>query len=184
MNEQNRGAADDAVRESLEIRQTIVDTQALLTDAETGQRGFLLTNDVAFLLPYERARRSIPAQLHHLREIVRADSQQLEGAEELRHLALEKLDELASTITLASGGHTSEALDIVREGHGRLVMRAIRAETERMLASEQANFARRKANADSKRRQLRYVLYGTSTLFLAITAAALWSASRGVAEAI
>src|SRR6478609_3104105 len=58
VNEENRGSADDAVRESLEIRQTIVDTQALLTDAETGQRGYLLTNDVAFLLPYERARRS------------------------------------------------------------------------------------------------------------------------------
>jgi|GEM_PF-2020421 len=184
VNEQNRGSADDAVRESLEIRQTIVDTQSLLTDAETGQRGFLLTNDAAFLLPYDRARRSIPTQLDHLRELVRADSQQLKAAEELRRLALEKLDELASTITLAGGGHASEALDIVREGHGRLIMRAIRAETEQMLAVERANFSRRKANADSKRWQLRYVLYGSSSLFLAITAAALWSASRGVAEAI
>jgi len=184
VHEENRGSADDAVMESREIRQTIADTQSLLTDAETGQRGFLLTSDVAFLAPYERARLSIPAQLEHLQAIVHADAQESKGAAELRRLAIAKLDELASTIVLARGGHAEQALGIVREGHGRLVMRAIREETERMLVLERAKFAFRKANADSKRLHGRYVLYGTSSLFLAITAAALWAASRGVSEAM
>src|SRR6478736_4636117 len=56
VHEENRGSADDAVMESLEIRQAIADTQSLLVDSETGQRSFLLTNDEAFLYPYERAR--------------------------------------------------------------------------------------------------------------------------------
>jgi diguanylate cyclase (GGDEF)-like protein/PAS domain S-box-containing protein len=184
IHEENRGFADDAVRESLEIRQTIADTQSLLTDAETGQRGFLLSNDEAFLYPYERARHTIPKQLDHLQEIVDNDSRQSERAAELRRLALAKLDELASTIALARGGHVGEALEVVRGGEGRRLMRAIRAEIERMLVLERVTFSGRKAIADSKRRQLRYVLYGTSSLFLAITAAALWSASRGVAEAM
>ena len=182
--EENRGSADDAVMESREIRQMIADTQSLLTDAETGQRGFLLTNDAAFLAPYEHARLSIPAQLEHLRAIVHADPQEVESTEELRRLAIVKLDELAGTIVLARGGHAAQALEIVRDGQGRALMRAIRAETERMLVLEQAKFARRKATAETKRRHVRYVLYGTSSLFLAITAAALWSASRGVAEAM
>src|SRR6478752_10601626 len=182
--EENRGSADDAVMESREIRQMIADTQSLLTDAETGQRGFLLTNDAAFLAPYEHARLSIPAQLEHLRAIVHADLQEVESTEELRRLAIAKLDELAGTIVLARGGHAAQALEIVRDGQGRALMRAIRAETERMLVLEQAKFARRKATAETKRRHVRYVLYGTSSLFLAITAAALWSASRGVAEAM
>lgn len=184
VHEEDRGSADDALMESREIRQTIVDTQSLLTDAETGQRGFLLTNDAAFLAPYERARLAIPGQLDHLQAIVRADSQESKGVEELRQLAHAKLDELASTVVLARGGHSAEALEIVREGRGRLLMQAIRAETERMLVLERAKFALRKANASSKRRNLRYVLYGSSSLFLAVAAAALWSASRGVSEAM
>jgi len=184
VHEENRGSADDAVMESLEIRQAIADTQSLLVDSETGQRGFLLTNDEAFLYPYERARRLVPAQLDHLQAIVHSDAPQATGAEEIRRLALAKLDELASTIALARSGHTDQALEIVRQGQGRVLMRAIRTETDRMLVLERVKFARRKADADRKRRQLRYVLYGSSALFLAITAAALWAASRGVSDAM
>ena len=92
-----------AVHSAFAARQVVSDTLSLLKDAETGQRGFLLTNDEAFLGPYEQARRQLPAQLATLMQLVQHDERQLASARELERLSLEKLDELAATIATSAG---------------------------------------------------------------------------------
>jgi CHASE3 domain sensor protein len=48
------GEASEARKHSHEVLMTINETEARLVDAETGQRGYLLTGDPAYLAPYRK----------------------------------------------------------------------------------------------------------------------------------
>src|SRR6185295_6606121 len=62
-----------AVRETLSARDALAETLSLLKDAETGVRGFLLTDVPNFLEPHERALPGIEAHLARLAELARSD---------------------------------------------------------------------------------------------------------------
>jgi CHASE3 domain sensor protein len=53
--------ASRAVERTHEVRTELERIRSLLTDAETGQRGFLLTGSVSYLEPYSAALASLPA---------------------------------------------------------------------------------------------------------------------------
>src|SRR5690242_3062690 len=71
-------AAVQAVEHTLAVESTINGTLSLLKDAETGQRGYILTGDPRFLEPYHDARRAIPPLFARLDSITRADAAQHE----------------------------------------------------------------------------------------------------------
>ena len=58
------------VEHTLDVRSQLLRTLATLQDAETGERGFLLTNDESFLEPYEAAIRAIDEQFDKLGKAV------------------------------------------------------------------------------------------------------------------
>jgi len=181
--EQQFAVADQAVVSRLAVQRAIGDTLSVLKDAETGQRGFLLTGDEAFLAPYYRAADLVPHQLWLLRQAVSEDREQARRASELGRLTNAKLEELAQTIAMFRAGDSRQSLDRVREGSGRRLMVALRREAEQMLNREAVALAERKASAAAQRRNLQYVLYASAFALIGIAVAGLWSASRGVAEA-
>ena len=63
-----RAAAVAAVNHTNVVRQRLNVFAADLVDAETGQRGFLLTGQEPFLEPYNQARASLPSELAMLRQ--------------------------------------------------------------------------------------------------------------------
>ena len=63
-----------AVHESFARRQAVDEALSLLTDAETGQRGFVLTGDEQFLAPYTFAAQHLDARLHRLAEAAKEDA--------------------------------------------------------------------------------------------------------------
>lgn len=170
-----------AVHAALATRQVVSDTLSLLKDAETGQRGYLLTNDDAFLGPYEQARRHLPSQLGTLLQLVQHDDQQLASTRELERLSTEKLDELAATLATFRRNPV-EALGLVREGRGRRLMLSIREESRRMLERQTEQLREREASTDVGRLRLTVLLAGSTGLFLCCAVWGMWSAARGVAE--
>ena len=176
-------AAAAAVHDALQVRELISDTLSSLKDAETGQRGYLLTRDEAFLAPYENARRSLPEQLGSLAALVGGDPEQLASALTIERLSREKLDELASTIALSRKAQLEEALRLVREGRGRRLMVTLREESRRMLDRQAEQLRQREQHAADGRLQLSGLLLGSTGLFLCFVVWGLWSASRGVGEA-
>ena len=109
----------------------IVDaSQALLAsllDAETGQRGFLLTGEEQYLEPYNRASKNIPGQLTRLASLVGPDSAQSGNVDSLRRLVAQKASELAQTIDLRRTRGAQAALNEVLSDRGRSTMDQIRA---------------------------------------------------------
>jgi diguanylate cyclase (GGDEF)-like protein/PAS domain S-box-containing protein len=181
--ERHKQASEAAVHETLAVQRVIADCLSILKDAETGQRGFLLTGDAAFLAPYESARRALPMELARLDQLLAADEGQMLHAREFRRLTSSKLDELAATIELEQTGRPGDALSRVRTGVGRRLMDGLRAEAEQMLAREGSRLAEREQAAEADRRRGSLLAVGASTFVLCIVAAGFWSALRGVAEA-
>ena len=85
--EERYSAAQRAVHDALAVRQAISDTLSLLKDAETGQRGLLLTQDPKFLAPYRAAKGGLSAQIDTLSALAAADAEHRASVAEIRRLA-------------------------------------------------------------------------------------------------
>jgi CHASE3 domain sensor protein len=96
--------------------------QTLILNAETGQRGFLLTDgDAEYLRPYEDAIKSIGPKLDELTAFADIGSpHQRRMAGELKPLIRDKLAELAETIRLRGSGDGETAVALVKSDQGRL----------------------------------------------------------------
>src|SRR5579863_3498117 len=96
-----------------QVQLELSETLALLTDAETGQRGYLYTGQQQYLAPYDRAVRQVELQIDDLAGLTADNPRQQAAIAQLRPLARQKLEELASTIAFYRAGHTDEARKLV-----------------------------------------------------------------------
>lgn len=109
-----------------------------LLNAETGQRGYILTLDDNYLEPHRRGVATIKEGLQHLRVLLN-DVETRSNLERMVPLIDGKLSELAQTITLAKQGQQQAALTIVRGNSGKQLMDEFRhiSEATMNLASQQ-----------------------------------------------
>ncbi len=97
--QQNRDREQDAIRQVLRVREQIQNVLTLLLNAETGVRGYGVSEDPSFLRPYRAAFDELPAALTSLEQLTGDDPAQAASARNVRFLAgrkLEVLDRLAS----------------------------------------------------------------------------------------
>ncbi|HTV78697.1 MAG TPA: response regulator [Steroidobacteraceae bacterium] len=114
--------AADAVTQGIE---RIVQVQNVLSstkDAETGQRGYLITGDEAYLQPFTTGKAAIEGELNQLRALTSQDPEQRQRLEELQAIISAKLTELQNTVNLKRAGKSEEALTEVRSGRGKVLM--------------------------------------------------------------
>ena len=121
---------------SHQVQLRLTETLGLLTDAETGQRGFLYTGDERYLAPYSLAVERIQPQIDDLARLTADNARQQAAVTQLRSLAHEKLDELASTIALYRSGKVDEARKLVLSDSGFRTMKDIRAVVDSMNDEE------------------------------------------------
>jgi diguanylate cyclase (GGDEF)-like protein len=116
----------------IEVRNVLVN----LLNAETGQRGFLLTGDQAYLDAYQLGRNSVRNHLRLAEQSGYHDMQFLANVGRLARITESKLDELERTIQLKKHGDNAAALNVVHEGFGRQKMnearQLIQEEVERL----------------------------------------------------
>jgi PAS domain S-box-containing protein len=109
-----------------------------LKDAETGQRGYLLTGDVSYLAPYDAARLRLDRDFIQLESAPLMNPERGRLIEHLRSLAALKLEGLGTTVALYQSGQFAAALDMVRANHGKRTMDAIRSDVDALQASADA----------------------------------------------
>src|SRR5581483_1990262 len=164
---------DDRASKNAELaaeqsRVIIDNTQELLlqlTDAETGERGYLLTGNPQYLKPYQSALPEIERLLGELdrANLVFADV----DAKELRVLAREKLAGLARSIEARRSDGADAALAVVASNRVKRVMDRFRAVVARVIRAENAQYtARSAAAAIHDRRSRQIVLLGSIVLAL------------------
>jgi signal transduction histidine kinase len=173
-----------AMRRSLEVESDLVGMLSTLTDAETGQRGYLLTGDDVYLEPYRKARDRFGPQLDALGALLAADPAQARALEAFGHVAKEKLDELGGTIASYRAGLKEEAIDKVRTDAGRALMDQAREIIGGMLDVEYRTQAGRRARLEALASWLGYGVVGSGLMFLALAAFAAMNAYRQMARLV
>ena len=110
--------------------------QASITEGETGQRGFLITGDEAFLEPFRRAHAELPERLARIDAMTVDNAAQAGRAQTLRQLVQERLGQLDLAVRLTGAGRAEEARAYIRAGAGRATMDEIRALVSTMRSDE------------------------------------------------
>jgi CHASE3 domain sensor protein len=114
-----------------------------VTDMETGQRGYLLTGDPAYLQPYTDARGRIGTDFVSLRAGLanRARSEQsLES--QFESLAISKQAEMERSISLRQQGYRRRSFRLVDTNEGKDYMDEIRRIASSLSSAESSNLAR------------------------------------------
>jgi methyl-accepting chemotaxis protein len=122
------------VAHSYQVRLELADVLSELKDAETGQRGYLLTGDDNYLEPYKSALVSIPATLGDLRKLTVDNAVQQQRLASLSKPIDSKLAELKQTIDLRRTEGSDAAIKVVLTNVGKIFMdeaRAIVSEADR-----------------------------------------------------
>lgn len=142
-----------------ELRETL----STLKDAETGQRGYLLTGKDEYLVPHDQAVARIHQEFEILEARARNDELSNQEVTTLWHLTGQKLDELQETITLRRTQGLQAALAVVETDFGKNQMDSIRMQIAKMTGAEE----RALASANQRAEELVYssnVIFALSTL--------------------
>jgi PAS domain S-box-containing protein len=120
-----------------------------LKDAETGQRGYLLTGREEYLKPYNDAVARIQSELTELSREASAGYLPSAEVDQLSTVVHQKVDELEETIVLRRTRGLPAALEVVQSDYGFDTMNSIRALVDRMNDQESTAFERARHRADS-----------------------------------
>src|SRR3569833_2974228 len=157
---------------TLEVIQRVDGLLSSLKDAETGQRGYLLTGRESYLEPYNAARAAIPAQLQDLRRLTMSTPRQQELLTQIERYAQDKVTELQKTLDLQRAGDRQGALDFVLTDRGKLTMDRVRDVIDQFL--EQDRFvlaARREQGRQASEITVAITAGGSAILFILIVGA-------------
>lgn len=108
-----------------------------IQDAETGQRGYLLTGKPQYLAPYESAAAAVRPKLDAVAGLISDNPTQMARLDTLRRRTEAKLAELKETIDLRRTGGEAAALAVVTADRGKVEMDAIRAQLD-VIQQEEA----------------------------------------------
>lgn len=165
-----------------QVRVALGGVLAQLKNAETGQRGYLLTGDDRYLEPYHTASQELLAQVATLRRLTADDSVQRRRVERLQPLIGHKVAELGQTIDLRADRGFDAAVEIVRTDQGKAIMDSIRALAATMEDEETKRLAVRDAAQRSGVRFAFYIIGFGSLLGLALMGLAALEIRRDIAR--
>jgi signal transduction histidine kinase len=155
-----------SVAHTHQVLQAIQETQALMTDAETGQRGFLVTGRDEYLEPFVRAKSRFPQALAYLRGLTADNPDRRPRIDRLERYGNEKLAVLAQTPSLRAD--TEKLREAIQGGAGRRLMDLFRAEIAAMTHAEQALLEQRGLESEESASFTRQITIAGFTLSLAL----------------
>ncbi|MGD9635886.1 MAG: CHASE3 domain-containing protein [Pirellulales bacterium] len=124
-------STDQLVAQTYHAREVAESMLSALSDAETGERGFLLTGDEKYLAPYDRGVANAKAKLAELRQLSPDDEVLNRQIDDLERIAAERLSQLQDSIALrrenASDEGFTKARELMVKGRGSQAMDEIRA---------------------------------------------------------
>ncbi|HEY4203024.1 MAG TPA: CHASE3 domain-containing protein [Devosiaceae bacterium] len=153
----------DEMVHSYDVRDAARDLSQAITDAETGQRGFLLTLDERYLAPYNLALATMDSRLQTLMGLTEDNPLQ-----HLRVVAISgdigsKRIEMETTVTLAKDGHLQQAKEMILTDTGQRQMDSIRQGISQLLETQSQLLVERNDNLA----HLRTMLIGVILVALA-----------------
>src|SRR5229473_834887 len=149
-------------KHTYEVLRNLDDALAQLVDTETGQRGYLLTGDEAYLEPYRAGIKYVDQTIGDLKNLTSDNPNQQRRIQNLEPVVEKKLAELQRTIDLRKSEGFAAANRAVLKGSGKQWMDQIRVIIAEM-ANEEKDLLRIRAQEanESVARSVRTILAGT-----------------------
>ena len=161
-------SAQADVQRSIEVINDLNRIMTGLLDAETGQRGYVLTNDSRYLEPFTKGAPDVLAEIQRLQQAAQDDAQTAASLTTLRSFAEQKLAELRETIAMEQQGHHDEAVARVRAGVGRELMDRVRAVIAGLSKDETRRLIERRGVAAKADQLLQFGVIGAVLALLAL----------------
>lgn len=140
-----------------------------VADAETGQRGYLLTGDGKYLQPYRQAADKIEPLLGELRKRYIAQPDRLNVLNQLSSLIDAKRAEIEKTISLRERGSMAAALNIVETDDGRYTMESIRKMLAGLEIHEVRDLKEEGDHLEARAYRYQFVIVGLIGLAIVLT---------------
>ncbi len=150
-----------------DLRTLMNDILVSVLDAETGQRGYLLTNDADYLAPFTHAMQVLPGQIDRLQQLLPGDPRVT-----LLHTTVEaRVAELQRINALVSSGDREGGVGIMQLHVGRDLTRRIREQTAAMVHGQDVTLAQEATEIREGGRSL--VMIDTAGLVAVVAVAVL-----------
>jgi len=162
---QSQQRAQALVVHTLRVEEQLSTVFSHLQDAETGERGFIITRDPKYLQPYFNGTRQLFSEIDALRASVADNPRQRVLADRFAAYAKARVDRLTLGINETRNGRYDAAAGIVRAGVSKELMDRAREVIAAMKAEETRLLAERTAGAQQLARLL--------TIWLGLSAAAV-----------
>ena len=142
------------VLRSYEVRNQARELTIALSEAESNQRGYLLTGNEDYLEPYERASSTIDTRVAALIDVTKSNPAQSERVQSIVGQINIKTAEMARTVELYSTQRRQQAQNLTDSGLGARVMEEVRGTLEQFITEENMNLLQRNDEIDGSRRWL------------------------------
>ncbi|RYG19089.1 MAG: response regulator [Caulobacteraceae bacterium] len=155
------------IERSHATRAQILSVFSLLQDAETGQRGYIITGDERFLQPYDEAETTLAAQVSRLERLYATDRAQTADVTTLKALVDRKQATLSGGIRIRQTEGRDPALAFVAAGAGKAAMDDIRVVIDRMVKTEAQSLDQLIGRASARGAATQRLVAGLFSLLLA-----------------
>jgi PAS domain S-box-containing protein len=173
----------DTMAQGLRDRQLLTATDELLSqmkDAETGQRGYLLTGSDEYLAPYTKATAAIPALLDRVTSAAGVEQPLPAQAKLLRRYVEDKLGELDATVSARRDQGLDAAMKIVGTNAGKITMDSIRTLGADMINRESDLVNQRRVAVEASASRTLWLTVGGLSGLLLVTVFLQRAVDRGI----
>src|SRR5712691_4558821 len=171
----------DQVGHTHRVLENLAGVVQALTNAETGQRGFIITGEELYLEPYQVGLSMIDQDLKEVRNLTRDNPNQQRRLDALDPLVTQRLATLKAGVELRKSKGFEAARDWIAGGRGKKEMDEIRKVASEMEQEENDLLKKRSEEAQASARQATFtILFGTLTAF-GILAVASFLITRNIA---
>ncbi|MFA4899775.1 MAG: CHASE3 domain-containing protein [Brevundimonas sp.] len=167
------GALRAAVQRSYDTRLQIQSVFSLMQDAETGQRGYIITGNASFLEPYDHALDRLDSQMTALGGLYEGNAEQTGNYRNLSRQIARKRQVMQRSISLRQGGDAAAASAQVSTGEGKAAMDDIRRVVDLMTRYEANHLAQLSDRAQGRTARTEILVVA---LFLALVLTAAGAA--------
>ena len=179
---QRTTAYNDTVDHSQQVRLAAKDVLNLVVDAETGQRGFMLTARPEYLKVHDRAVAALPGVMARLEGLIGEDPELAPRLDLVQALYHERMQLMIDTIELTRTGRIGEAVSLIRGGRGKTLMDAMRVELTAIDAIEARRLVERTRQSERASAVTVSVNALAGVLILVLAGISVWLVRRYVDE--
>ena len=173
---------NNRVRNTQEKINSIEELLSLMSDAETGQRGYILTKEEVYLEPYKKALLNINLEIQEFKNLAAGNRYQNKQIATLEPLIAAKVVELKQTIDLRQNQGFDAALRVIQTNQGKNLMDDIRRVIFEMEKEQKKQLQQHSQAAQASARKSLLTLFVAIGLTFLILVAVYYLIYREITE--